>query len=377
MAPDGYQTSDGMGLLEFLNWCEDLNMEPVVAVYAGLSLNGTFVAEGERHQFVFADKRVPGEFIKSGPDLRPFVEDALDEIEYITGDAATTTWGARRAKDGHPAPFELNYVEVGNEDFFGASDYEGRFAQFYDAIRAKYPQLKIIATANITSRVPDVFDEHYYRSPKQFIEDAHHFDNYPRTGPKIFVGEWAATKGDGPTPDLEAALADAAWMIGMERNADIVIMQSYCELLGNVNKDAFNFGTNLIGYDALQSYGSPSYYVQLMFNSHRGDKILFSSPGIAPGMTASATQDTKTNTIYLKVVNANEVPKTVRLEISGVARLNPKGKEMMISGETNDTNSLKEPYKIIPIESELGGLKPTFDHVFPAHSIAVLELYAR
>lgn len=374
-SPGGYQASDGMGLLEYLNWCEDLHLEPILAVYAGLSLDGTFVVDGERHQFVFARKRALGDFIGPGRDLEPFVQEALDEIEYITGDAATTTWGARRAKDGHPAPFKLNYIEVGNEDFFGESDYEERFTQFYDAIKGKYPNIKVIATTKVASRAPDLVDEHYYRSAQEFILDVHHFDLYSRSGPKIFVGEWATIKGEGPTPDLEAALGDAAWMIGMERNADIVVMQSYCELLGNVNKDASTFSANLIGYDGLQSYGSPSYYAQRMFNKYRGDEILWSSPGVTPGVVAAATRDTKTNAIYLKVLNANETAQTIKVVLSGVTGIDRHGRQIMLSGNLNDTNSLKEPEKIIPVETELDRLKPTFDHTFPARSITVLELH--
>ena len=140
-----YWSSDGMGLLEFLEWCEDLHMEPVLAVYAGYSLRGERVAPG--------------------PALEPYLNDALDEIEYLTG-AAGTTWGARRVKDGHPAPFPLEYVEVGNEDTFDRATggtYDARFTQFYDAIKAKYPKLQVIATTRVTTRTPDVMDEHYYR----------------------------------------------------------------------------------------------------------------------------------------------------------------------------------------------------------------------
>ncbi len=124
--PWGYRSSDGMGLLEFLQWCEDMGAEPVLAVYAGYSLGG--------------------EHVNPGPDLEPYVQDALDEIEYVTG-PVTTKWGAERAKDGHPEPFVLHYVEIGNEDFFDKSgSYDARFAQFFDAIKAKYPQLKCIST---------------------------------------------------------------------------------------------------------------------------------------------------------------------------------------------------------------------------------------
>jgi alpha-L-arabinofuranosidase len=261
ICPWGYRSSDGLGLLEFLTWCEDLKMQPLLAVYAGYSLQ---------------QQRV-----NSGNDLQPFVKDALDEIEYVTG-GPDTTWGARRVKDGHPQPFQLAYVEVGNEDNFDnvPGSYEKRFAQYFDAIKTKYPALKIIATMPIRDRQPDLVDDHYYRSAVDMERDADHYDaladshpKFSRTGPKVFVGEWATTEGR-PTPTLQAALGDAAWMTGMERNSDVILMSCYAPLLVNVNRGASQWGTNLIGYDALASFGSPSYYAQKMFSENRGDRVL-------------------------------------------------------------------------------------------------------
>jgi alpha-N-arabinofuranosidase len=257
--PWGYRSSDGLGLLEFLEWCEDLKAEPVLAVFAGYALRG--------------------ERAEPGPGLQPFVQEALDEIEYAIGDEATT-WGRERAKDGHPAPFPLHYVEIGNEDEFDRSrSYDGRFAQFYDAIKAKYPHLQIIATTPVKSRKPDVLDDHYYRSARAMERDVHHYDKYDRNGPKIMVGEWATREGN-PTPNLNAALGDAAWMIGMERNADLIIMHCYAPLFVNVSPGAMQWATDLIGYDALNSYGSPAYYAQKMFSENRGDTILL--VGVTP-----------------------------------------------------------------------------------------------
>ena len=179
-SPWRYRSSDGMGLLEFLEWCEDLKMEPVLAVYAGYSLQQ--------------------EHVDPGPALEPYVQDALDEIEYVSG-GTDTKWGAERAKDGHPAPFPLHYIEVGNEDQFDHShSYDGRYAQFYHAIKQRYPNLQIIATAPVKGITPDVLDEHFYMSAQQSFSEAHHYDAADRNGPKIFVGEWATREGD-PTPD--------------------------------------------------------------------------------------------------------------------------------------------------------------------------------
>jgi len=260
----GYRSSDGMGLLEFLQWCEDMHAEPLLAVWAGYALNG--------------------EHISAGPALQPFVQDALDEIEYVSG-SASTPWGARRAQDGHPAPFPLHYVEIGNEDWSGS--YEGRFAQFSDAIKANYPNLQTVATTPVKSRRPDVVDDHYYRSAVAMEKDVHHYDTLPRTSPKIFVGEWATTEGS-PTPTFQAALADAAWLTGLERNADLVTLECYAPLLVNVNPGGSQWGTNLIGYNALQSYGSPSYYVQALFAENKGDVIL--PVQVAPASITAASK---------------------------------------------------------------------------------------
>src|SRR5579884_282533 len=259
--PWGYRSSDGLGLLEYLEWCEDLKIEPILGVYAGYSLRG--------------------DYIEPGPALEPYVQSALNEIEYVTG-GTDTKWGAERARNGHPAPFPLHYVEIGNEDFFDRSgSYEGRFAQFQQAIRARYPQLQIIATMPVRTVTPDLVDDHYYRSAAQMERDAGQYDHYSRTGPKIFVGEWASTEGN-PTPNMNAALGDAAWLIGLERNSDLVVLSSYAPLLVNVNKGAYLWGTNLIGLNALTSFGSPSYYVQKMYAENRGVEVLESSLTLTP-----------------------------------------------------------------------------------------------
>src|ERR1035438_663784 len=245
-----------MGLLEFLEWCEDLHMQPLLAIYAGYSMRQVRVAPGDA--------------------LTPYVKDALDEIEYVTG-AANTTWGARRAKDGHPKPFPLTYVEIGNEDNFDrqAGSYDGRFTQFFDAIKSRYPRLQIIATTKVTTRTPDFVDEHYYRnSEDEMASHAHDYDARPRgAGPMVMCGEWATRVGR-PTPNMSGALGDAAWMTGMERNSDLVLLSSYAPLFVNVNPGGMQWPTDLIGFNAMSSYGSPGYWAQQMFSSHHGDTIL-------------------------------------------------------------------------------------------------------
>ena len=386
-----YGANDGMGLLEFMEWCEDLHIQPVLAVYAGYALKGEHVA--------------------AGPDLQPFVDSALDELEYVTGDASTK-WGAERVKDGHPAPFPLTYVEIGNEDGFDKShSYDGRFTQFFDAIKAKYPNLKCIATvggkdplglrAKVTQCVPDVIDEHYYRTASEMEDDAAHYDNYDRKGPKIFVGEWATREGQ-PTTNMNAALGDAAWMTGMERNSDLVILASYAPLFVNVNHGGMEWASDLIGYDTLNSYGSPSYYAQKMFNTYLGDGVIAVLGGNIPTQTWQpptpkaktgqpapappapkqlptlfyvATKDSKSGTIHLKVVNTASTGQAVQINLKGVGSVAPEGTLVTLSSsKTDDTNTITEPTKIVPVTSKASGLGSTFTQTFGPYSVNVLDI---
>ena len=354
-SPWHYRSSDGMGVLEFLEWCEDLKIEPVLAVYAGYSL--------------------AQEHVEPGPALEPYVQDALDEIEYVTG-GTNTKWGAERAKNGHAAPFPLHYVEIGNEDEFDRSgSYDGRYAQYYKAIKQRYPELQLIATAPIKSVKPDVLDEHFYMAAERSFSDANHYDKMDRNGPKIFVGEWATREGD-PTPNLEAALGDAAWMTGMERNSDIVIMASYAPLFVNVNPGGMQWATDLIGYNALSSYGSPSYWAQVLFGSYLGTEAVASTlTNGGPRVYASVTRDEKLHKLFIKMVNASSETLPLSIALSGVAKVGPEVKVITLSGKTpNATNSIANPKAVVPVEHRIQVAGPKFERSFAPYSINVLEM---
>jgi alpha-N-arabinofuranosidase len=355
-SPWHYRSSDGMGLLEFLEWCEDLKIEPVLAVYAGYSMMQ--------------------EHVEPGPDLEPYIQDAIDEIEFATGDAKTK-WGAERAKNGHPAAFPLHYVEIGNEDWFDKSgSYDGRYAQYYKAIKARYPELQLIATAPIKSIKPDVLDEHFYMSAEQSLTDAKHYDKVDRSGPKIFVGEWATREGE-PTPNLEAALGDAAWMTGMERNSDLIIMASYAPLFVNVNPGGMQWETDLIGYDALTSYGSPSYWAQVLFGKYLGTEVVGATLSNAgPRVYTSVTRDEKQRKLFVKVVNASSDAAPLSITLDGAANLGHEGTLVTLSGKSpNATNSITHPEAVVPVEQKISIAGPKFEHKFAPYSINVLELH--
>jgi alpha-N-arabinofuranosidase len=340
-----------MGMLEYLEWCEDLHIEPVLAVYAGYSLKGEHVV---------------------GKDLDPFIQDALDEIEYVTGDTSTK-WGAERAKDGHPAAFPLHYIEIGNEDWFDKSgSYEERFSRFAKAIREKYPQYKLIATTPVKESKPDVIDDHYYLVPEQFYAMVHKYDTMDRNGPKIFIGEWATRTGS-PTPDFGAALGDAAWMTSMERNSDLIVMSSYAPLLTNVNPGGMQWPTDLIGYDALHSYGSPSYYAQVLFANHLGDHTVKSAAdGVKNRFFWSATVSSSDKTLHLKLVNADDTPQPLTLDIAAVKA----GTATMYSLHAASrwaTNSIDHPDRIKPVVSKVA-VKKDWSHEIPGNTIEVLDI---
>ncbi|HUZ61783.1 MAG TPA: alpha-L-arabinofuranosidase C-terminal domain-containing protein [Hanamia sp.] len=386
----GYRATDGMGLLEFLEWTEDMGAEPLLAIYAGYSLDG--------------------DHIDAGPLLKPYVDDALDEIEYVIGDTSTY-WGAERAEDGHPEPFKLKYVEIGNEDWFDRSkSYDGRFNQFRTAIEAKYPQLICISTISrkqfpqmkyLLSKTPEVVDEHYYRDSWDMWENASQFDTYDRNGPKIFVGEWATREG-APTTNLNAALGDAAWMTGMERNSDLVIMSCYAPLFVNVSKDsvtgkrAWQWNSDLIGYDALNSYGSPSYYVQKLFSHYLGNKIVPATaanipmqkaplsrrdsaegkaPKSVPTIFYSATMNDTTGTLYLKIVNITAKKQEVKINLDGNGKVAPEAALIVVKGDKpSETNTIIDRKRIIPETETIKGIKKSFSRKLDPYSVSIFEI---
>ncbi len=245
----GYVSTNGLGYHEYLQMCEDLKADPLFVVNVGMS----------HKEVVPMDK------------MGEYVDDAIDAIEYANG-PVTSKWGAVRAKNGHPKPFNLKYLEIGNEN--GGPAYSERYKLFYDAVKAKYPE--VITIANLWGGLPtsapiEVIDEHYYNNPSFFFRNANRYDSYDRKGPKIYVGEYAVTSGCG-NGNLIAALSEAAFMTGMERNSDIVTMSSYAPLFANVDKKAWN--PDLIYFNSNKAAGTPSYYVQKMFARNRPDETV-------------------------------------------------------------------------------------------------------
>jgi alpha-L-arabinofuranosidase len=242
----GYRSTDGLGYHEYLEMCEDLGAEPLFVINCGMA----------------HEDHVPA------ADMALWVQDALDAIEYANG-PAESRWGALRAKAGHPAPFNLKYMEIGNEN--GGPVYQDHYRLFYDAIKAKHPQMHLVANERTTGRPTEILDEHYYSNPEFFMSRAAQYDKYDRRGPRIYVGEYAVTERCGHG-NLRAALGEAAFMTGLERNADVVVMASYAPLLVNAGWRQWN--PDAIIFDNHRVAGTPSYYVQQMFSRGRGDVVL-------------------------------------------------------------------------------------------------------
>jgi alpha-N-arabinofuranosidase len=359
-SPWNYRSSDGMGLLEFCEWCEDLNMEPVLAVWACYTLDS---------------KATPA------ADYPKYAQEAVEEIEYVMGDASTE-WGARRAKDGHPAPFKFRYVEIGNEDGLrgaagGGPTYDARFTVFSNAIKARFPQVQTIASSPNIARTtpPDVQDEHHYpRTVAAALALTGGYDTARRTGPKIFVGEWATRIGS-PTPQFSACVADAAYMTALERNSDLVIMYGYAPLFVNVNPGGMQWQTDLIGYDALASFGSPSYYVQALFAKNRGDTILPRELA-ARDIYVSATRDDQTKEVILKMVNTRTAEAPMDITLQGVTRVDPGATGWTLTGNPADVNSVANPTLVSPKEFKINNAASKFTYTLPPQSVVVLRVKA-
>ncbi|MEI2722691.1 MAG: alpha-L-arabinofuranosidase C-terminal domain-containing protein [Verrucomicrobiota bacterium] len=245
-----YYATHGLGYHEYLQLCEDLGATPLFDINCGMS-----------HK-----ENVPMDL------MAQWVQDALDAIEYANG-ATNTVWGGLRARNGHPAPFHLKYMEIGNEN--GGAAYRERWPLFVNAIKARYPEVHLIANhwqgSYPKDPMPEIVDEHYYNVPEFFLQQAHRYDSYDRNGPKVFVGEYAVTRSTG-RGNLRGAIGEAAFMTGMERNSDVVVMAAYAPLFCNANHQRWPI--NLINFDSSRWFGIPSYYVQKLFSEYCGDVVL-------------------------------------------------------------------------------------------------------
>jgi len=368
-APDYYQ-SYGLGFFEYFQLAEDIGAEPLPILNCGMAcqFNSAELAPMNR--------------------LDGYIQDALDLVEFANG-PVTSTWGKRRADLGHPAPFNMKLLGVGNEQW--GPDYLPRFAAFQKALKTKYPALQLVSSADpFTDRAAakeqstalrkldaDLIDEHFYRTPEWFFSHASQYDGYPRTGSKIFVGEYAAHTtpvGSGESRNVwQAALSEAAFLTGLERNADVVRMSAYAPLFAHT--DAWQWRPNLIWFDNLRSFGTPNYYVQQLFAANRGDAVLPITRDGKPvegqdGLFASAAT-VAGGGFLVKLVNSTDAPMPVRIEVPGAGTA--AGEAIFITADLSAENSLAAPDLVKPVREPVALNAGVIERTLPPRSLTVLR----
>ncbi|WP_427118291.1 alpha-L-arabinofuranosidase C-terminal domain-containing protein [Pseudarthrobacter scleromae] len=378
----GYWSEDGWGLDEQLEMAQQLGAEPIITLYAG-GPNGGATSSVE-------------------PIMSDIVEKALAQLHYLL-DPPTTSWGAKRAANGHPDPYPIKHIQLGNEEMacptspaFPACDplgsYPQRYAAMYEAIHPVFPDLKFISSGETKGMVAgqfydtptDVIDEHYYKTPEWFIANSSLFDHHPRTGPKIMVGEYASDgapnlgllPGKPLTSNLWQALGEAAWLLGLMRNSDLVTMATYAPTLVNVNNQpapgALTWSPNSIGFDGISSFVSPSYHVQRMLAENHGNRVV--STKTTGTLQSVTTLDTKAGYAYVSVVNTGALPQQVDVKLTGLKSVASKGSAVELTGNPADLNSLDKPDNVAPTTKTISGTGKSFTYTFPEYSLTVLKL---
>lgn len=372
LTPDYWQ-SFGLGFFEYFQLSEDLGAEPLPILSCGMAC-----------QFNTA------ELVKM-EDLNPYVQDALDLIEFANGDS-NSKWGRIRTEMGHPKPFNMKYIGVGNEQW--GEDYIERYKVFEKAIHEKYPNIQIISGSGpspdgeffdygwneLKKLNAQIVDEHYYNSPDWFLKNADRYDKYDRRGPKVFAGEYAAQSVGVVKPDnknnWQTALSEAAFMTGLERNADVVTMTSYAPLLAHA--DGWQWTPDLIWFNNLKSYATPNYYVQKLFSNNKGtDLIKISQNGkVLTGqqnLYASAVKDSKSGETIIKLVNSNAEPTSVEINPKNIKSGSQLTKIVLTSTGLSDENNFQSE-TIIPKEETQTIKKGKISAEIPANSLVILKI---
>ena len=381
----GYFNTYSLGYHELLQLSEDLNADAMYVCNVGMSCNA----------------RQPSEYVQ-GEELKPMIEDALNALEYAMG-PATSTWGAKRAANGHPEPFKIKYIEIGNEN--GGQVYQENYRVFYDAIKTKYPDIITIADERVPNAKLEIVDEHFYVNPSRFFGMANHYDNANRNGPKIYVGEYAVNSGVG-NGNLQGALAEAVFMMNMEKNSDIVTMASYAPLFENINSREWE--VNLIRFNNSKVIGRTSYEVQKLFSENKPDQVLktevtannISLPGntnsrggrggVGAGsagrggrggsseikqLYALAGMDNANKELVIKVVNPTAESVNGTIKVNGLSSLG-KSAKIITLGHTDSTaeNTLENPNEVKPEERTITIGVPEFKYDFSPNSLTIIRI---
>lgn len=372
-APDYFQTF-GLGFYEYFLLAEDIGAEPLPILSCGMAC-----------QFNTAE-------VVPINRLDPYVQDALDLIEFANG-SSHSKWGKIRSDMGHERPFNLKFIGVGNEQW--GPGYIERYEIFRKAIKQKYPEMVIVsgsgpfpdgelfdyASEELRTLKAEVVDEHYYRDPQWFLDNASRYDAYDRSGPRIFAGEYAAQSVAIASPEnknnWQCALAEAAFMTGLERNADVVHLSSYAPLFAHV--DGWQWTPDLIWFDNLSSFGTPNYYVQKLFSTNRGTHVV---PMLCDNMPltgkdmlfASAALDKGSKEIVLKVVNASGIAQKSNIEVKGV-KVGTSGTQWVLSAESlTATNSIQDPMHVSPVQEPIKPKGNRIEMTLSPYSLNVVRI---
>ena len=366
-----YYQSYGLGFYEYFLLAEKIGAEPLPVLSCGLAC-----------QFQNADNDSNAHVALK--DLQPYVDDALDLIEFCNGDV-NTKWGKIRAELGHPKPFNLKQIGIGNEQW--GPLYAERLKVFVKQIRAKYPNIKICGTSGPSADGKDfdygwqqmrklnvdLVDEHYYKSPQWFLDNAGRYDKYDRRGPKVFAGEYAA-HGKGERNNWEAALSEACFMTGLERNADVVYQATYAPLFAHV--DGWQWKPDLIWFDNLNSVRSANWYVQMLYGTHKGTNMLKVTENGANvegsnGLYASAVYDKIKKQYIVKVGNSAANAQQVTINLNGVKNVRKAQQTILKAAALTDENTIDHPDRIVPTTTDLTATGNTITVSLPASSFSV------
>lgn len=370
--PDYFQ-SFGLGFYEYFQLAEDIGASPLPILSCGIACQYN-----------------TGELVPMD-QLDPYIQDALDLIEFANG-STSTKWGKLRADMGHPQPFNLKFIGVGNEQW--GPDYIARYKVFDKAIRAKYPAIKIVSGSGpspdgehfeygwkeLKQLKADIVDEHYYNSPEWFKKNVTRYDNYDRKGPKVFAGEYAVqTKdiaSDQNRNNWEAALSEAAFMTGLERNADVVNMTSYAPLFAHA--DGWQWTPDLIWFNTLESYATPNYYVQKLYGNNPGTNLIsITTDGKAVtgqnGMYSSAVVDKANNEVIIKIVNTSANAQKAGIKVKG-NKLAATGKMIVLKAADLKAENNFTQENIAPVENTIKTGKSSIDTEIPAYTFAIIKV---
>jgi alpha-L-arabinofuranosidase len=368
----GYHQTAGLGYFEYFQFCEDIGAKPLPVVPAAVSCQnsgGTW--------------RIGGTGQKALPagEMNEYIQEVLDLIEWANG-PATSFWGAKRSVAGHPEPFNLEYIGVGNEDKI-TPEFEERFKEIYEAVKAKHPEITVIGTVgpfhsgedfengwNIANDLKlQMVDEHYYVQPEWLMANLYRYDKYPRSSSKVYLGEYASWGNK-----LKNAIAEAAYLTGLERNGDVVHLASYAPLLAK--KGFTQWTTDLIFFDNVNILLTPNYHVQKMFMTNQGDywfdKIISKNEADTT-LAASCILDSKTGDIILKMVNYSDTGKPMKVNLGKFGKINSQAEKTVLSGLPGDENTFENLQKVVPVTSVIEVAK-SFDYIAPPMSLTVMRI---